>query len=138
MRGSADMNEFYPDVRLIHITSALLSGSLFFLRGLAIHFGPPRIGKVAMLTPVRYVTFANDTVLLTAAFVLMTIVRQYPGADAWLTAKVLLVIVYIGLGVLAFRAGASRPVRIASWIAALITFACVYSIARTHNPLGFF
>lgn len=132
------MGEFYADIRIVHITSALLSGGIFFLRGLAILFGSSRMRKVAMARRVRYLTFANDTVLLTAALVLMAIVRQYPGADAWLTAKVILLVAYIGLGVVAFRGAGSGALRVAAWLAALVTFAAILSVARTHNPLGFF
>ena len=78
-----------------------------------------------------------DTVLLTAALMLMTIVQQYPFIDGWLTAKVLLLIVYIALGVVALRPERPRRMRILFWLAALAVFAFIVTIARTHHPLGF-
>jgi uncharacterized membrane protein SirB2 len=76
-------------------------------------------------------------VLLTAALMLMTIVRQYPGVHGWLTVKVGLLAVYIVLGVLAFRQGRPRHVRLACFAAALLVFGFIVSVARAHHPLGF-
>lgn len=127
------MSEFYAEIRLVHIVAVLASGSLFLLRGPAIFAG---LGW-AMAAPLRYLTYTIDTVLLTAALMLMSIVQQYPFADAWLTVKVLLLVVYIGLGVLAFREGRRLPLRVGCWAAALAIFAFIISVARTHHPLGF-
>lgn len=127
------MAEFYAEIRLVHIMAVLLSGSLFLVRGLAIVLGAgwPRAA------PLRYLSYANDTVLLTAALMLMTIVQQYPFADAWLTVKVLLLIVYIALGMIVFRHGTGRSRRLGFWLAALAVYAFIISVARTHDPLGF-
>jgi uncharacterized membrane protein SirB2 len=86
----------------------------------------------------RYLSYAIDTVLLTAALMLMTIVQQYPFVHAWLTVKVLLVIVYIALGIFAFRKGRRSAVRMGCWIAALLLYAYIFSVARAHDALGLF
>lgn len=128
------MDEFYPQIRSVHIWSVAASGSLFLLRGLALNlFGA---GWVRAM-PIRMLSWTIDTVLLTAALMLMTIVQQYPFIDGWLTAKVLLLIVYIGLGVVALRPERPRRMRILFWLAALAVFAFIVTIARAHNPLGF-
>ncbi len=127
------MLEFYAEVRLVHISAALASGGLFLLRGLAL-FSGFTWGKAA---PLRYLSYAIDTVLLTAALMLMTIVQQYPFVDAWLTVKVLAVVAYVALGIVAFRIGRSRPLGPISWVAALAVFGFIYSVARAHDPLGF-
>jgi uncharacterized membrane protein SirB2 len=80
--------------------------------------------------------WAIDTVLLTAALMLATILRQYPFVDEWLTAKVVLLVVYIVLGSFAIERGRTRGVRTACWIAAAVVLAAIYRIARTHDPLG--
>jgi uncharacterized membrane protein SirB2 len=126
------MIEFYPEIRLVHILAVAASGSLFALRGLALNFG----AAWPKAAPLRYLSYTIDTVLLTAALMLMTVVEQYPFADAWLTVKVLLLVVYIGLGIYAFRTQRSRGMRWAAWLAALAVFAFIVSIARAHNPLG--
>lgn len=128
------MIEFYWEIRQVHIGSVIASGGMFLLRGLALFSGM----AWARAAPVRYLSYTIDTVLLTAALMLMTIVRQYPFVHGWLTVKVVLVVVYIVLGILAFREGRSHAVRLGCWIAALAIFAFVYSIARAHHPLGIF
>jgi uncharacterized membrane protein SirB2 len=126
------MEPFYIEIRAVHIGSALISGALFLLRGLALNlFG----AQWPLAAPLRYVAWAIDTVLLTAALMLMTITHQVPGADAWLTVKVLLVATYVVLGYYALRAP-TRERRWASLVGATLVFGCIYSVARAHHPLG--
>jgi uncharacterized membrane protein SirB2 len=126
------MIEFYPQIKLVHVTTVLLSGGLFLVRGLAVQLGQ----AWAMAAPLRYTSYAIDTVLLTAALLLTTILRQYPFVHSWLTAKVALLIVYIVLGSFALKRGRTRAVRAACFAGALAVFAAIYSIARAHHPLG--
>jgi uncharacterized membrane protein SirB2 len=106
---------------------------LFFIRGIGLFTG----ARWAMAAPLRFLSYIIDTVLLTAALMLMTIVQQYPFVHAWLTMKVVLLIVYIGLGFGAFWWG-NRAVRVWSWGAALAVYGFIISVARTHHPLGIF
>lgn len=127
------MIEFYSEIRLAHIAAVLASGSLFLTRGLAFFAG----ARWPMAPPLRYLGYTVDTVLLTAALMLMTIVQQYPFVHAWLTVKVLLLVVYIALGIIAFWKGRTQTVRIGSWVAAVAIYGFIYSVARAHDPLGF-
>ena len=126
------MIEFYPQIRLVHIAAVAASGALFFLRGAAVQLG----AQWAMAAPLRYLSYTIDTVLLTAALMLATILHQYPFVDTWLTVKVLLLATYIVLGVLALRRGRTPGIRLASWLAALDIFGLIVSVARTRHPLG--
>ncbi len=128
------MIAFYAEIRLVHIAAVFASGGLFLLRGLLLFGGLPG----AMAPPVRYLSYTIDTILLTAALMLATIVQQYPLVHAWLTVKVLLVVVYIALGITAFRKGRPPGVRIACWIAALLVYGFIISVARAHDPWGIF
>lgn len=128
------MTEFYAEIRLVHILAVLFSGSLFLLRGLAFFAG----AQWAMTMPIRFLSYSIDTILLTTALMLMTIVQQYPFVHGWLTVKVLLLVVYIALGFTAFWKGRTRAIRLASWIAALAVFGFIMSVARAHHPLGIF
>lgn len=126
------MAEFYPEIRLVHITAALASGALFFVRGV-LSFA----GIRAVAAALRYLAYTFDTVFLTAALMLMTIVHQYPFVHHWLTMKLVLLGIYIALGVITFRnTGGAAPFRIASWIGALAVLGVIYSVARAHDPLG--
>ena len=94
--------------------------------------------KWAMAAPLRYLSYTIDTVLLTAALMLMTIVQQYPFVHAWLTVKVLLLVVYVVLGSFALKRGQTRTVRVVCWVAALAVFGFIITVARAHHPLGIF
>ena len=61
-----------------------------------------------MAAPLRYLSYTIDTVLLTAALMLATMLHQYPFVHGWLTAKVLLLVVYVVLGSYALKRGATR------------------------------
>lgn len=128
------MIEFYPQIKSVHIAAVMASGLLFFLRGASLHAGM----QWAMAAPVRYLSYAIDTTLLTAALMLATLLHQYPFVHAWLTVKVLLLVVYIVLGTFALKRGSTRKIRIACWVAALIVYAFIISVARMHNPVGIF
>jgi uncharacterized membrane protein SirB2 len=126
------MIEFYPQIRAVHIAAVIASGSLFLLRGAAIQLG----ATWAMAAPLRYLSYSIDTVLLTAALMLVTILHQYPFVHGWLTAKVVLLVVYVVLGSFALKRGRTRAVRLSCWVAALLVYLFIVSIARTHSPLG--
>lgn len=127
------MIEFYPEIRLVHVAAVLTSGALFAVRGAALFAGVHAGQRV-----LRHVSYAVDTVLLTAALILMTIVRQYPFEQSWLTVKVLLLVVYIGLGITAFRLRANINARVGLWLAALAVYVFIFTVARAHHPLGYF
>jgi uncharacterized membrane protein SirB2 len=125
--------EFYAEIRLVHIVAVLTSGALFALRGLLLALEH----RWVLAVPVRILVYSVDTVLLTAALMLMTIVHQYPFVDAWLTVKVLLLVVYVVLGYLAFWRSRTRAERLGYWLVALLVYAFIFSVARAHHPLGF-
>jgi uncharacterized membrane protein SirB2 len=128
------MEPFYLEIRAVHIAAVMLSGLLMFTRGLVRNLAGP---GWAMAWPARSLSYAIDTVLLTAALMLTTIVQQYPFADGWLTAKVALLLVYIMLGYAALR-GRSAWLRWASLGGAALIYAFIVSVARAHDPLGLF
>lgn len=128
------MIEFYPQIKLVHVVCVLLSGALFLLRGLGVLAG----ARWPMRLPVRLASYTIDTVLLTAALMLMTIVHQYPFVHHWLTVKVVLLVVYVVLGSFALKRAKTRRARLGFYLAALLVFAFILSVARAHDPLGVF
>jgi uncharacterized membrane protein SirB2 len=124
--------EFYLQIKWVHIAAVTASGLLFFVRGLALHAG----AGWPMAAPLRYLSYSVDTVLLTAALMLVTIVHQYPFVHAWLTVKIQLLLVYVVLGSFALKRGRTRAVRIGCWLAALAIYLFIVTVARSHNPLG--
>lgn len=128
------MIEFYPQIKFVHILCVILSGSLFTLRGILMLVRSRYTNHVAL----RMLSYTIDTTLLTAALMLITLLHQYPFVQAWLTVKVLLLVVYIVLGVLALRRGRTRQAQVASLIAALLVYAFIITVAIAHNPWGVF
>jgi len=126
------MIEFYPDIKWVHICAVIASGSLFMLRGAGVLAG----ARWPMWAPLRYLTYTVDTVLLTAALMLVTILHQYPFVQAWLTVKVLLLVVYIVLGTFALKRARTQRGRAICYLAALTVFLFIASVARAHHPLG--
>lgn len=128
------MMEFYPQIKMVHVAMVLASGTLFALRGAGMLAGHrwPRAGLV------RWTSYAIDTTLLTAAMMLLTILPWAMFGNGWLAAKLVLLVAYIVLGVLALRPVRGRMARAGFYFAALLTYAAMYSIARAHHPLGVF
>jgi uncharacterized membrane protein SirB2 len=126
------MIEFYPQIKSIHVGAVFASGSLFLLRGLAVQAG----AAWGMAAPVRYLSYTIDTLLLTAALMLLTLLPAAVFANGWLWVKIGLLVVYVGLGTFALKRGRTARVRLASYVSALAVFACMYLVARTHDPLG--
>ena|SRR5688572_11308768 len=128
------MIEFYAQIKWVHVAAVICSGLLFALRGAAQLAG----ARWTMAAPLRYLSYAIDTTLLTAALMLATILHQYPFVHAWLTVKVLLLVVYIVLGTFALKRGRTHAIRLYCFIAALSVYLFIASVARAHDPLGLF
>ena len=126
------MFEFYPQIKLIHIGLALASGTLFAARGAGVlaGMGWPRHAAV------RIASYGIDTALLTDALMLASMLPGAMFANGWLYSKLAFLALYIVLGVLALRRARSRRARAWCYLAALLAFGMVYSIARAHHPLG--
>ncbi|QOW19202.1 SirB2 family protein [Lysobacter ciconiae] len=127
------MIEFYPQIKSIHIAMAITSGLIFALRGAGVLAGM----RWPHWLPVRWTSYTVDTALLTAALMLLTMLPGAMFANGWLTVKLLLLVVYIVLGVFAIKRGRTRLAKAGFYVAALVTFGMVYSIARAHSPWGF-
>jgi len=128
------MIEYYPVLRRVHIGCAFLTIVLFTLRGGLMMADSPW-QRTAVL---RYLPHAVDTVLLTTALMLTTVIHQYPFAVGWLTTKVVLLVIYILLGSVAIKHGRTKRVRVTAFIAATATVAFLVTVARAHDPLGIF
>ncbi|TAN84195.1 MAG: regulator SirB [Gallionella sp.] len=120
-------------LKAIHVTCAASSFVLFFLRGIWSLNGSP----IMRQRWVKLVPHIVDTLLLASAIALAFTIRQYPFVDAWLTAKVAGLLLYIGLGLIALRYGRSKTVRLSAWLAAQAVFVYIVLVAGSHNPIPF-
>ena len=126
------MIEYYAPIRNAHIAAVISSGTLFFLRGMLVQADRE---AWALAAPARYLSYAIDTALLTAALMLVAILPSTAYANGWLATKLALLPIYVGLGWFALRARTPRR-RLASFAGAALAYGSMYSIARAHDPLG--
>ncbi len=117
----------------IHVTCVILTWLLFFVRGIWMLRDSPLLRK--KLT--RRVPPLVDTVLLASAIVQAMTLHQYPITHDWLTAKLIALLFYIGLGMVALTYGRTKRIRIAAWVGAQLCFFYIVSVALTRNPAVF-
>lgn len=124
----------YIVIKTVHQTAVALSATGFFARG----WGSLSGADWTRRRVARTLPHVVDTVLLTSALLLAWMLRLDPATTPWLLAKIVGLLAYIVLGMVALRPARTPPVRAAAWIAAMLTFAWIVSVAITKNPLGFF
>lgn len=129
------MIEYYLQIRHAHIGLALLSGGLFALRGLIAVAGRVKWARWKVL---RWLSWTIDSLLLTAALMLLVALKLNPFATGWLAMKLVVLVGYIVLGVFALSGQRGRWQRAGFYAAALTCFAFMYSVARAHHPAGWF
>lgn len=120
----------YLAIKHLHVTCAALSGALFLVRGIWMLRGSTLLQQ----RWVRITPHLVDTLLLASAVTLAAWSGQYPFVQPWLTAKVLALLAYIGLGMVALRFGKTSRIRLAAFIAALAVFGYIVMVAVTRQP----
>ena len=126
------MTSAYPLVKLLHVGAVALSLAGFAARGLLMLAG----SKLLERRWLRIAPHAVDTVLLASGLWLAWASAQVPFVEPWLTAKVLGLFAYIGLGTMALRHGRTRAIRAVFFVLALAAAAYVVSAAITRDPAG--
>jgi uncharacterized membrane protein SirB2 len=106
----------YSTIKIIHISCVVLSISGFILRG----FWMWRASTWLQHPLTRRLPHFIDSLLLASALALAYISAQYPLQQNWLTAKVLALLVYILLGMVALRWAKTRRIRIVAWMLAIM------------------
>ena len=77
-----------------------------------------------------------DTVLLFSAIILAVQFHFSPMQQPWLLAKILALLLYIAVGLVALRFGPTRRVRLLAWVTAMLIFMYIVSVAITKSTLG--
>jgi len=118
-------------LKSLHITCVILSFILFFLRGIWMLRDSP----VMRQRWVRIAPHSVDTVLLVSAIALAWQLGYTPFNSPWLAAKIVALLLYIGLGLLAFRFAKTTQLRLIAWLSAQLAFFYIVAAAITHDPL---
>lgn len=122
----------YLLVKHLHMGMAYLSISLFILRSsLSVTESPLLQHKVVKILP-----HLIDTFLLLFALLLMITIKQYPFIDSWLTAKLIALLAYIGVGSIAIKRGKTAVIRLWASIIAVLIFGYIIGVAKTHHALS--
>ena len=123
----------FEALKLIHLSCAFLSISGFALRGYWMLTGSGLLRRPLA----RRVPHVIDTLLLASAIGMLLIWQVSPLQVSWLSAKIIALLVYIGLGMVALRFGKSRKTRVNAWLLALLTAVYIVSVAYSKSPWGF-
>lgn len=121
----------YLVLKTIHVSCVVLTINLFLLRGFWMLQDSARLQQ----RWVKTLPHVIDATLLSSAILLAWTLGQYPGVHAWLTAKILALLVYIGLGTVAIKRGKTKRIKVVAWLGAIMVFGYIVSVALTRQPL---
>ncbi len=124
------MNDTYSLVKIIHISTVTFTGLYFIIRGLS-QFNHNQWFKKRWA---RSISQYNDATLLFSGIGMALMIEQYPFVNSWLTAKFLMMIVYIILGMLAFHWLHRQGQKTVAWSVALLVYGYIVGVAVNKNP----
>lgn len=122
----------FSTLKLIHVTCALVSVSGFALRGYWMLVDSP----MSRNRLVRVLPHAVDTLLLGSAVAMLFIWGMSPLQLPWVMAKIVALLLYIGLGMAVMRFAPTYKSRLAAYVAALCSAGYIMSVALTHSAWG--
>lgn len=121
-------------VKTVHVTFVALSFAGFFIRGIWMLKDSPLLQQKW----VRISPQVVDTVLLVSAIILAVQLRMSPMEQPWLMAKIIALLAYIAVGLVALRLGRSKRTRLVAWLFGLVIFLYIVSVALSKSVLGWF
>ena len=124
----------YATIKLLHQSAVALSSLGFAVRGIASLKGAQWTqGRLAKTLP-----HVVDTVLLASAITLAVLLKISPAHAPWLTAKILGLFLYIGLGMVTLRVSFGLTTRTIAFGLALFVMAWIVSVAVMKDAWGLF
>ncbi|MEH8141629.1 SirB2 family protein [Aeromonas veronii] len=122
------MIAYYPMFKHLHMTLALVSLLLFIYRWSLALAGSDRLQQKWL----KILPHINDTFLLLFGVLLAVALQLSPGQQPWLMAKLIALVLYIGLGVMALKRPA-RSQKLVAGVAALAVFGYMVGAAITKS-----
>lgn len=122
----------YLLLKQMHMSLALLSIAGFILRWCWRMLQSP----LAAMKLTRIVPHVVDTFFLGTAVLLATMIGDQALSAAWFSAKITGLVLYILFGMIAMHAAPSVRRSLPAFIAAVLVFAWIVSVAKTKMPLG--
>ena len=121
----------YMMAKHLHLTAVGLSILFFVFRFIWSQFDATALSKKW----VKILPHIIDTVLLASASWLCFILSQYPIVNAWLTFKVIGVVLYIVFGLFALKKAKTTLGKWSFFVAALVVLMATAMVAVTKQPL---
>ena len=121
----------YMMAKHLHMTAVGLSILFFVFRFIWSQFDATALSKKW----VKILPHIIDTVLLASAIWLCIILSQYPLVNAWLTFKVVGVVLYIVFGLFALKKAKTALGKWSVFVAALVVLMATAMVAVTKQPL---
>ncbi|MEV3827812.1 SirB2 family protein [Aeromonas allosaccharophila] len=122
------MIAYYPMFKHLHMTLALVSLLLFIYRWSLALAGSDRLQQKWL----KILPHINDTFLLLFGVLLAVTLQLSPGQQPWLMTKLIALVLYIGLGVMALKRPA-RTQKLVAGVAALAVFGYMVGAAITKS-----
>jgi uncharacterized membrane protein SirB2 len=121
----------YTGLKHLHMTLVAISGLFFLVRGGWLLQAPEKLqAKWVRISP-----HVIDTFLLLSGIGMLAVSHTFP---PFVHVKLALLVVYIGLGVMAFRKAKTAGQKAGFLLAAVAVFLFMVSVAVTKSPLGVF
>ena len=119
----------YGVLLFIHVGTVIISIAGFVIRGIWMM----QSSSLLQQRWVRTAPHINDSLLLVSAIALVVITSQYPGPSSWVNAKIVALVVYILLGIVALNRGKTMQVRVTAWVLALVVYAYMVLVAFSKS-----
>ncbi len=121
----------YLLLKHLHLSLVILSFVIFLGRGILMLRNSGLLQrKLVKITP-----HLVNTLMIVSGLALAIHLHMSPGSQPWLLAKIIGLVVYIALGVFAFKAK-TLQVRLGFWLLALLVFVHIASMAVHKTPWG--
>lgn len=119
----------YFAIKHLHVTSAVLSILFFIIRAYWSVSGSALLqGRVVKILP-----HVIDTVLLVCGVILAIIVGPW---QVWIWAKIVALVLYIGVGMIAIKRGKTPRSRAVAALIAIAIFFYIVGVAIHHDPMS--
>lgn len=123
----------YLLIKHLHVTAAVLSILFFVVRA----YWSVTENGVLQKKFVKITPHVIDTVLLVCA-ILLSMMLGPAAAQPWVLTKIVLLIVYIGVGTIAIKRGRTPRSRAIAAVIAVAVFFYIVGVALKHHPASWF
>jgi uncharacterized membrane protein SirB2 len=116
-------------IKIIHVSCGTLSITGFLGRSILKFSNPQRLQQRWLkITP-----HLIDSILLASGIVLVMQTRQYPFVVGWVTTKLLVLVLYIGFGLVTLRFARTPKQLALGFVGACLSFSYIIAVAVTQQ-----